>query len=187
MGREPNSLYLDNQKLVPYLLNKYFPLYSQDEDMLQRGYIGLWKASESYDEQKGVKFTAYAGKVIMNEMRMELRHKLRALKHGFSFVSIDVAASSSGEADNGGNDDFDLLGAIGEYTRSAEDYVLGADTVAQMLGRLTRRQREVLWAYLTSDTQTEAAARARCSRNNLATMLCRIRERIQKYYMEDFS
>ena len=69
----------DNIKLVPHIYHKnkrYFLDYLQyQDDFLSAGNMGLVKAANTFDFDKGSKFTSYSGLCILNEMLM-LRRKL---------------------------------------------------------------------------------------------------------------
>lgn len=62
----------DNQKLV-YSLAYKFKNYDQLEDLFQVGKMGLIKAYENYDENKGAKFTTYAFPYVLGEMKKLVR------------------------------------------------------------------------------------------------------------------
>ena len=46
------TLFHENIKLIYWLIRKYYPQYIYDDDVIQCGMIGLWKASKSYDPEK---------------------------------------------------------------------------------------------------------------------------------------
>lgn len=95
--RENNlKLFQENLKLAPFLLCRYYPKFSKDEDLLQEAYIGLWKSCLTYDDSKGAKFSTYASRVICNQIGMELRKRNRVP----SRLSLDVPISElSNEGD----------------------------------------------------------------------------------------
>lgn len=74
----------DNVKLVYYLIQKYYPTYAYDEDIIQCGMIGLCKAAKAW-QQKG-KFSSYAKKCIFNEIKNELKYRQ---KHS-AVISLEV-------------------------------------------------------------------------------------------------
>lgn len=75
---ERNRLIVDNMNLVRHLVNRHYPSYKGNEDILQIGYIGLIKAAESYNPALGFTFSTYASSIIMNEIKMEFRKEMRA-------------------------------------------------------------------------------------------------------------
>lgn len=62
--------------LVYSAIHKYYPNFSKDEDVIQAGMLGLWKAAMSWNEEKH-KFSTYAITCILNEIRMEFRHRCK--------------------------------------------------------------------------------------------------------------
>lgn len=74
----------DNVKLVYFIIQKYYPTFAHDEDIVQCGMVGLCKAAKKW-QQKG-KFSSYARQCILNEIRNEL--KLRAKR------SVEVSLES---------------------------------------------------------------------------------------------
>lgn len=70
MNKEQQKLCEDNVKLAYYIVSQYYPTYIHDEDIRASALLGLCKAAESYDPEKGL-FSTYAGKCIRNEINQE--------------------------------------------------------------------------------------------------------------------
>lgn len=75
----PLDLYMGNEKLVHFVMNRKFPGLCKDDDFLQVARIGLWKACRTYRPELN-KFSTYACKCIYNEVCYELR-RLSAVKY----------------------------------------------------------------------------------------------------------
>lgn len=73
---ERDKLITDNMQLVYYLINKYYPKWLHDEDVQQEGMVGLVKAADTFDESKS-KFATYAGKCILNQIRLYFRSEMK--------------------------------------------------------------------------------------------------------------
>lgn len=69
----------DNMNLVYYLINKYYPTYLHDDDIIQEGMVGLCKAANSYDSSKS-KFSTYASCCILNQIRFYFRENAKHLE-----------------------------------------------------------------------------------------------------------
>lgn len=65
---------LNNAGMIGIIL-KSMNLNPLDEDLFQTGMIGLVKAVNTFNPDKGVKFSAYAAPIIRNEILMTLRKK----------------------------------------------------------------------------------------------------------------
>lgn len=62
-----------NLRLVAHIVKKYGKGEGLSEDLLSVGTIGLIKAVDSYNDDKGTKLGTYASKCIENEILMQLR------------------------------------------------------------------------------------------------------------------
>lgn len=68
---EAEKLFLDNMKLVPYIANRMD--IKVTDDVIQDGYIGLWKAALWYDDSRSQKFATYAVPAIRNSIILAWR------------------------------------------------------------------------------------------------------------------
>lgn len=68
------DVYMANERLVAFTMNKDFPQYIGDEDAMQEGRIGLWRAVLSFDPDKGYSFSSLAVRSIHNYISMYLRY-----------------------------------------------------------------------------------------------------------------
>ena len=83
-----DKIILYNLRLVYFEINSKFNHISYDKnDLVSIGIIGLIKAVDSYDLNKGFKFATYAVRCIDNEILVFLR-QLRKEKHNTSLNSI---------------------------------------------------------------------------------------------------
>jgi RNA polymerase sporulation-specific sigma factor len=76
----------DNMGLVYWLINRYYPTFIADEDVVQCGMLGLCRAAHTFDENYGVNFSSYASKCIWNEISRELSQRM---KHS-TVISLDT-------------------------------------------------------------------------------------------------
>lgn len=68
-----NELIIRNLRLVAHIIKKYYTNYSDQEDLISIGTIGLIKAIDTYKVNNGTKFATYAGKCLQNEILMHFR------------------------------------------------------------------------------------------------------------------
>ena len=69
-----------NMRLVAHVAKKYYNPDDEMEDMISIGTIGLLKAVETYNPQKGSKLATYAARCIDNELLMYFRSKKKRAK-----------------------------------------------------------------------------------------------------------
>ena len=62
-----------NLRLVAHIVKKYYAAYSDQDDLISIGIIGLIRAAETFDYRKNISFSTYAGKCINNQIRMYFR------------------------------------------------------------------------------------------------------------------
>lgn len=124
-----DELITENMNLVYSLINKEFPTYIGDEDLIQCGMVGLCKAADKWDESKS-EFSTFAWRCI----RHEILHEFRSRKKHYGVLSLDYEIDDG----DGGKATFGD-GIIGEEDI---DYVDTKD----FLTKLTPVQKQVfLW------------------------------------------
>ncbi len=70
-----NILVEYNLRLVAHIVKKYQSPSRNTEDLISIGTIGLIKAINTYDEEKGSRLVTYASRCIENELLMRLRQE----------------------------------------------------------------------------------------------------------------
>ncbi len=68
-----DTLIRHNLRLVAHICKKYYAGHSAQDDLISIGTIGLIKAVDTFDPDKGKRFASYASRCIENELRMDLR------------------------------------------------------------------------------------------------------------------
>ena len=86
-----NELVEINIRLVSHILQKYRPY---TEDQVQIGCIGLINASRTFDPNRGVSFSSYAGFLIERELHAAYRIQCEQFEHqwiqnGGAFTTLD--------------------------------------------------------------------------------------------------
>lgn len=90
-----NKLIEHNLRLVAHIVKKYYSGKSDPDDLISIGTIGLIKAVNSFDPQKGIKLSSYASRCIENEILMYFRSSKKS--------SLDVSINDPIETDKNGN------------------------------------------------------------------------------------
>lgn len=88
-----NIIVEHNLRLVAHIIKKYYSNYSDQDDLISIGTIGLIKAVNTFDESKGIKLATYASKCIENEVLMYFRSQKKTAQD----VSINEPIDSDSE------------------------------------------------------------------------------------------
>lgn len=109
-----NMLVENNQRLVYRIAAQY----GKEEDLAQIGFIGLIKAANTFEFDKGAKFATYAGRCIKNEILMALRKEKRSSRAEIVYfddvVSVDRNGNRLTLGDTLGREDKQLLNCESE-------------------------------------------------------------------------
>lgn len=167
MNDEQKKLVEDNQKLVYFVINRYFPTYILNEDVAQEGMLGLCKAANKYDPSTGG-FSTFATHCIFNTITMFLK---RENKHNKT-LSLDYPVV--GEAD-------DIL-SFGDCIIGEEDIDYFDDSYwKSQLEQMKPREREVFKLLEQGYSTVEIAKKLGTVKANV----CRIRRKYENKWEKD--
>ena len=128
-----------NLRLVAHIVKKYNMTDKETDDLISIGTIGLIKAIDTFDDEKGIRLATYASRCIDNELLMMLRSNKRLNKEVYLYDPI--------RSDREGNE-INLLDIIEETdTDIVENIVLEEDIkkLYSVIGKvLTDREREII-------------------------------------------
>lgn len=82
-----------NLRLVSHIIKKYYANYDEQEDLISIGTIGLIKAIDSFDADKGARLATYAARCIENEILMFYR----ARKKDSNNISVNEPIDTDSE------------------------------------------------------------------------------------------
>ena len=85
-----STLIEHNLRLVSHIIKKYYANYDEQEDLVSIGTIGLIKAIDSFDCDKGVRLATYAARCVENEILMHFRGKKKDANNISVNEPIDV-------------------------------------------------------------------------------------------------
>lgn len=85
-----DKLISHNLRLVAHVIKKYYSNYSDQDDLISIGTIGLIKGINSFDPDKGTKLATYAARCIENEILMYFRTKKSKEQYVLLGDPIDV-------------------------------------------------------------------------------------------------
>ena len=152
----PEELYSRNEPLVRWTIKKYYPDFMDDEDLMQEGRIGLWRACLAYDEKKGLKFSPVAVSYIRNA----LRHGYEKL-YGRSLGKRQLLWNTQSLYEPIGRDDLLLQDIVPGNTD------VGFLDISGALNRLSERDRRILCLSVAGFSQKEIAKRVGVSERTI--------------------
>lgn len=157
-----------NLRLVAHIANKYKSNYSDADDLISVGSIGLIKAVRSFDPQKANNFSTYASRCIENEILMLFRTEKK--------MNGDVSLETTIGTDKDGND-MSLSDILADTSTDIENSVNTKITLSQIekVSKEILDKRELFvmtYRYglfkKTSLTQKEIADRLQISRSYIS-------------------
>ena len=90
-----NTLICRNLRLVSHIIRKYYPTAQNQDDLVSIGTVGLIKAVDTFDPDKGAHFATYASRCIQNEILMHFRAQKK--------LSSEVSMQETIDTDREGN------------------------------------------------------------------------------------
>lgn len=170
-----NDLISKNKNLVYFVINKSFKQYLSNDDIIQEGYIGLWKAIKTYDDSHS-SFSTYAIKCIYNNILMYIRDNLSKLHD--NILSLDYLYSGEKK-----EDESDLY----NYVKTEEEYIkLKIDLLYKpFIKTLSKKEQMILYYNFLGYTQTKIGEKLNCSQKTICMYLSDIRKKLKKYLKKD--
>lgn len=133
-----NVLTERNLRLVAHIIKKYDNTGEEMDDLISIGTIGLIKAINTFNPEKGARLATYAARCIENEILMHLR----SIKKTRSEVSLQDPIG----VDKEGNEIslIDILGTNPEIVEEKVESYFEQRRLWDKLRRLSRREKKVL-------------------------------------------
>lgn len=128
-----------NLRLVAHIAKKYYGENRDNEDLISIGIIGLIKAVNTYNPQKGNRLVTYASKCIENELLMMLRSEKKKSKEVSlnEPIGMDKEGNTISLIDVVETDEM----AMADRMEKAEDIVRVREYVDRVL---TKREKEII-------------------------------------------
>ncbi len=174
------------KEVVNMKANKFFMVGSEKDDMIQEGYIGLYKAIKSFDAEKQNSFKTFATICIERQLITAVKNSNRQ-KHIplNSSVSLNATAYEEGEGDNTtvieildankvSEDPLDII-TKREYFDSVEKNIDDS---------LSNFEREVLKLYKNGYSYASIAEKLETKVKSVDTAIQRIRKKALKVKKE---
>ena len=160
-----NILVEYNLRLVAHIVKKYNNFERDTDDLISIGTIGLIKAINTYDLDKGSRLVTYASRCIENELLMMLRQERKCSREFSLYEPIGT--------DKEGNE-INLLDIVEYDDKEISDHIILEDTILQLYNAIQKvldpRELEVLslrYGLFGNDakTQREVATSLQISRS----------------------
>ncbi|MGL4821020.1 MAG: RNA polymerase sporulation sigma factor SigH [Bacilli bacterium] len=170
-------------KYRPFVRSKarsYFLVGADQEDVIQEGMIGLYKAIRSYNEEKLTSFRAFAELCITRQMITAIKTATRQ-KHIplNSYISLDKPMYEE-------DSERTLLDIISETnTSNPESVLIGQEDMLQIELKISEilsdLEKEVLTLYLDGRTYQEISELLNRHVKSIDNALQRIKRKMEKY------
>lgn len=160
--------------------NKFFMIGSEKEDMLQEGYIGLYKAAKSYNNQMKNSFKTFAGLCIERQMITAVKNSNRQ-KH--IPLNSSVSLNAGAYDDDGDTQVIDVL----DTRKNGEDpleiitkkeYYSFIETAIN--DTLSNFEKQVLSHYKNGESYAQIAENLNTKIKSVDTAIQRIRRKALK-------
>lgn len=170
-----------NLRLVAHINKKYYARVDDQEDLISIGSIGLIKAIDSFDMDKGIRLSSYASKCIENEILMYFRSTRKSAQ--------DVSINEPIETDKDGN----ALTILD--TMSEDDNIIdNIDTkikIGKLYGyiesRLTHREKQIIKMRYGLEGHKELTQREIAKELNISrSYVSRIEKKVLEVLLKEF-
>lgn len=161
------QIVLNNQGLIRIVL-KSLNLNPLDEDLFSIGLIGVVKAVNTFNPDKGVKFSTYSTPIIRNEILMTLRNQ-----------RIIPAFSLDDPYDLGNGESVDFSEMIAD-SRRFEEEVIADMQIEQIFSILSEREKKIITLSMQDKTQEEIAEMCGISQSYVSRIIKSIYKKWRK-------
>lgn len=170
-----------NLRLVAHIIKKYYASQNDQEDLISIGTIGLIKAVDTFDPEKGIRLSSYASRCIENEILMFFRSGKKSAQ--------DVSLNEPIDTDKEGNalTILDTM-AVDDTIVESIDIKMKSEKLYQYLqSALTQREREVVCRRygllgFRPQPQREVAKRLGISRSYISRIEKKALEKLRKEF-----
>jgi len=133
-----NILTEHNLRLVAHIVKKYDNTGEDIDDLISIGAIGLIKAINTFNPQKGTRLATYAARCIENEILMHLRFikKVRSEVSLYDPIGLDKEGNEISL--------IDVLGTHPETVAETVEQIFEQKRLLEKICKLNKRERKVL-------------------------------------------
>ncbi len=181
-----NEIFCKYKPLVTIISRKFFLLNAEQNDLIQEGMIGLFKAYRSYNFSSSASFKTYASLCIKRQMQTALeknnRQKNRPLN---AYLSINnqgkILLSSTAEANNSLDDETGFY--LEEGSLSPEESIIFREKLSEIAGKingtLSSYEKRVLKFFMSGMDYVEIATKLNKEPKSIDNALSRIKMKLR--------
>ena len=176
-----NQLIEHNLRLVAHIIKKYYSNYSDQDDLISIGTIGLIKAVSTFNHEKGARLGTYASTCIENEIKMYFRSMKKA--------SQDIYISDRIDFDSEGNPLtlMDILASDSRIDEELEQKVRIEELKKYVASINDEREKQIIEMRYGLNgspplTQREVASLLNISRSYVSRIEKKVLERLRKKF-----
>lgn len=171
-----------NLRLVAHIVKKYNSAERDIDDLISIGTIGLIKAIDTFDADKGIRLATYASRCIENELLMMLRSGKRQAKEVYLYepIGADKEGHEINLLDIIESTDVDIVEEIELESNIKKLY--------ELVGKiLTKREREIIELRYGLNLNNEVTQREIASQIGISrSYVSRIEKKALKKLREQF-
>lgn len=176
-----NKLVEHNLRLVAHVIKKYYATEPERDDLISIGTIGLIKAVNTFDVDKGARLATYAARCIENEILMYFRSN----RKNNAVISINDPL----ETDSEGNP-LTLMDIVATEDTIADDIdtAIKSEKLYKFISEIEdKREREIIIARYglygkEAKTQKEIAKELNISRSYVSRIEKKVIEKLRKKF-----
>ncbi len=174
-----NELIEHNLRLVAHIIKKYYANSNQQDDLISIGTIGLIKAINTFDVDKGTRLATYAARCVENEILMYFRAQKKTAQ--------DISVNEPIDTDSEGNP-LTLMDIIATEDRIIDD-IYKMSMIKKLREEIRKisnpRERTIIILRYGLDgnnplTQLEVAGRLGISRSYVSRIEKKVLSRLKK-------
>ena len=175
------------KNLVKNRSKQYYIVGADNEDVVQEGMIGLFKAIRSYDSQRDASFKTYAEECINNQILTAIK-KANRLKHQPLNESISISQDITRESEDGASEAV-LEDVLKDPRDNEPETQMLLKEIVQFLraydsGIFSRLEHQVLEEKMKGKNYIEIAECLGRSPKSIDNTLQRIRKKVLAYLEE---
>ena len=179
-----NKIIEHNLRLVAHITKKYATNANEHDDLISIGTIGLIKAVNTFDDNKGIKLATYASRCIENEVLMYFRGQKKS--------SQDISINEPIDSDSEGNP-LTLMDIISVEDTVADEINIKIQTnqLYQYINELTDEREKTIIVLRyglygnTPLTQNQIAEKLNISRSYVSRIEKKVLEKLRKKFIKN--